>query len=197
MRRKFIKRATKISVQTLHCQIQTTGRKNSTHTYKKDSSHLVTRLKKECSYTYTLPLGLYGMVYGELYHLVLPFTYKERGCSRVRFPIVSLKFFIDIILPAALWSWGWLSLLQKWVPGIFLGVKAASAYGWQPYHLHLPTVLKSGSLSLLKLSGPAQVCTGIALRLHIKEDICVMHVNVVHMWMLFTCECCSHIQLSF
>jgi len=36
----------------------------------------------------------------------------------------------------------------------FPGVKAAGAYCWQPYHLHVPIVLKSGSLSLLKPSGP-------------------------------------------
>jgi hypothetical protein len=32
------------------------------------------------------------------------------GRSRVWFPVVSLEFFIDIILLAALWPWGWLSL---------------------------------------------------------------------------------------
>jgi len=43
------------------------------------------------------------------------------------------------------------------------GVKAAGAYGWQPYYLHVPIVLKSGSLNLLEPSGPVQVCNGIAL----------------------------------
>ena len=37
-------------------------------------------------------------------------TALQTGRWRVRFPMVSLKFFIDIILPAALWSWGRLSL---------------------------------------------------------------------------------------
>ena len=43
------------------------------------------------------------------------------------------------------------------------GVKAAGAYDWQPYHFHVPTVLKSGSLKLLEPSGPAQASNGIAL----------------------------------
>ena len=32
------------------------------------------------------------------------------GRSRVRFPMVSLEFFINIILSAVLWPWDWLSL---------------------------------------------------------------------------------------
>ena len=43
------------------------------------------------------------------------------------------------------------------------GVKAADAYGWQPYHLHVPIVLKSGSLFLLEPSGSVQACNGTAL----------------------------------
>ena len=38
------------------------------------------------------------------------------------------------------------------------GIKAAGAWGWQPYHLHVPTVLKSGSLNLLEPSGLVQAC---------------------------------------
>ena len=44
----------------------------------------------------------------------------------------------------------------------FLGVKAAGAWGWQPYHLHLPTVLKSGGLTLLEPQG-LSTPTGMAL----------------------------------
>ena len=51
------------------------------------------------------------------------------GRSRVRFPMVSLEFFIDIILPAALWSCGWLSLQQKWMSGIFPGGKDGQSLG--------------------------------------------------------------------
>jgi hypothetical protein len=48
-------------------------------------------------------------------------TALQIGRSRVRFTMVPLDFFIDKIIPAALWPWGWLSLLKKWVPGIFPG----------------------------------------------------------------------------
>jgi hypothetical protein len=36
----------------------------------------------------------------------------------------------------------------------FLGVKAAGEQGWQPYHLHVPIVMKYGSLNLLEPSRP-------------------------------------------
>jgi len=47
----------------------------------------------------------------------------------------------------------------------FLEVKAAGAQGWQPYHLHVLTVLKSGSLTFLEPSGLVQACNGLALPL--------------------------------
>jgi hypothetical protein len=49
-------------------------------------------------------------------------TALQTGRSRDRFPMVSLEFFIDIILPAALWPW-------DQVPWMFLGVKGGRCVG--------------------------------------------------------------------
>jgi hypothetical protein len=48
-------------------------------------------------------------------------TMLQAGRSRVRFQMRSLDFLIDLVLPAALWPCGRLSLWQKWLPRIFLG----------------------------------------------------------------------------
>jgi len=53
----------------------------------------------------------------------------------------------------------------------FLGVKAAGAWGWQPHHLHVPNVMKSGILNLLEPSGPHRTCYGTPLPLSLTLDI--------------------------
>jgi len=56
------------------------------------------------------------------------------------------------------------------------GLKAAVTQGWQPYHLHVPIVMKSGRLNLLEPSGPVQSCTGITLPLFFSngEGLCLL-----------------------
>ena len=39
--------------------------------------------------------------------------------------------------------------------------KDARSTNYETYHLHVPIVLKSGSLNLLETSGPLQACMGI------------------------------------
>jgi len=73
------------------------------------------------------------------------------------------------------------------------GIKAAGAYGWQIYHLHVPIVLKSGSLNLLQPSRPVQVCKWIALpstlwwkikfHTHIKQQVNNVLFNLFFMFL--------------
>ena len=68
----------------------------------------------------------------------------------------------------------------------FLGVKAAGALGWQPYHLHEALVLKCWSLKLLEPSGPVQACNGIALPSYlftIQWRYCCKHsITITYCW---------------
>ena len=72
---------------------------------------------------------------------------------------------------------------------IYLGVKAAGAYGWQPYHLHAPIILKSMSLNLLEPSRPVQACNGMALLCTYVWYIYRASYRLFYHIILFAAEC--------
>jgi hypothetical protein len=108
--------------------------------------------------------------------VVKALRYKPAG--RVRFPVVSLEFFGDIILPVALWPWGRPNLQQKWVPGVFLGSKGGRCVSLTTLPPSCVVVMKSGNLNFLEPSGPLQACNGTALPLK-KMDWGVHHERYI------------------
>jgi hypothetical protein len=68
----------------------------------------------------------------------------QAGKSWVRVLMRSLIILIYLILPAAVWPWGWFSLWQKIVPEYISAGKALPARNsWQPHHQRLTTLWAS------------------------------------------------------
>jgi hypothetical protein len=105
--------------------------------------------------------------------------------SRFRFPMVSLEFFIDIILPGVDSAFN-RNEYQKY----FLGGKGGRCVGLKPYHLHVPIILKSGVRNLLEPPLPdhrtathwVQHTTSCIAQSHAPDDgqnCCPKHVELI------------------
>jgi len=98
-------------------------------------------------------------------------TALQAGRSQVRFPDYVIGIFHLYDPSACTIALGSIQLLKEMsTRRIEWGIKVAGAWGWQSYHLHMPSVVKSGSLSVLESSGSLQACTWIAFTGHNMMD---------------------------
>jgi hypothetical protein len=115
-------------------------------------------IKKKSSYCHMLGSGLLRNVSAVGWGTML-----QARRSWVQFQMRSLDFSVDLFLPAILWPWVRLSLKQKWVPGIFLGVKGS-------WCVRLTTSLPSMTGFSQPYRSPRPV-TGIALLFYLYMKI--------------------------
>jgi hypothetical protein len=101
-----------------------------------------------------------------------------------------VSFSIDLILPAAIWLWIGLSLYEKWVPGIFLGVKGRPTHKADDFNaIYEPVVWRKwGSLDVSLPYMPTRPVTETALDLRLRMSTCVLNAlnnkdgDSVKMW---------------
>jgi hypothetical protein len=92
-------------------------------------------------------------------------TMLQTGRSRVRFPMVSLELFSDIILPVALWLWGSTQPLTEMITSCISWGKGGRCVRLTNLPPSCAVVMKSGNVNFLEPSGPHQACNGTALPL--------------------------------
>ena len=135
---------------------------------------------------------------------------QEAWRLRVRLPIVSLEFFIDVILLAALWPWDRITVTNEYQE-YFLGGKSGRCVGLD----NLTTFMcrlswNLGASTCWNPQGLSRPCTGIALPLPLRIYFNI-HVNFIlhllfsfsftdlkfyrHFYIPSRATCCAHLAL--